>query len=333
MISRKKLLKIMLFISLFTVIAGMSITAAFFSDVIDQKFFIKTASISLKLPEGSPNNTGDDMNVSADLDEFDSKLEPMKKNDEIKFSFSTVYCGSVDAYLVPKLLLKIKNIKAGDKLVVFKEEADGRSPIGNVVFNGNGQISEELFLKTELCKPGEEKTYNIIIKLEECPEVDGAPPLLIIPEMHFAVTQSNGNDWVNDEGLGSNKVFEEIKNKADGKDSEISGFSEIIGGDDIVDQNGSCIAGKKAYFIKIKPVIKDADGDISNIAFYRKMNNKEKKLDAEKDGSLSLCLNSSNLNTGIRYTVKNNAGTVSSPYFAFLEKEGKLVCKKIIQDL
>ena len=330
MINRKKLLKIMLLISLFTVIAGMSITAAFFSDVIDQKILIKTAEISLNLPENSPNNTDKDMNIYADLNEFDTKLEPMKKNDEFKFNFSTIYSGSTDAYIVPKISIKIKNLKTGDKIAVYREEADKRTLLGNIAFKGNGQLVEEIFLKTELCKPGEEKIYNFVIKLEESQEVNGTPPILIIPEMQFALTQAQGNDWANEDGSGCNKVFEEIQNKANGKDSEINGFSEIIGANETVDQNGSCIAGKKAYFIKLKPVIEDAEGDISDIVFYKKVNDKEKKLKADNDGSLSLCLNSSNLNTGIRYTVKNKAGTISSPFFVFLEKAGKLVCRKIL---
>ncbi|MDO4439352.1 MAG: hypothetical protein Q4B86_07955 [Eubacteriales bacterium] len=322
----------MLFITLFTVIAGMSITAAFFSDVIDQKILIKTADLSLNLPENSPNNTGKDMKVSADLNELDNKIDPIKQNDEFNFNFRTVYKGSTDAYIVPKLILKIKNIKEGDKLAVYRENAEGRKLLKNIVFNGNGQISEEIFLKSELCKPGEEKKYKFIIKIEESKDVNLAPSILIIPEMQFAITQIKGNEWTIEDSSDPTKVFEQIKNKAEEKDSEVKGFSEIIGSDKTVDQNGNCIAGKKAYFIRIKPVIKDAEGDTSDVIFYRKMNNKDKKLKADEDGALSLCLNSSNLNTEIRYTVKNKAGTISSPFFVFLEKAGKLVCKKIIQD-
>lgn len=275
-------------------LAALSATAvsAYYTDLIKKdRILLKTADIAFGDNKGI---------IAADTADFDDRFTPLKEGDSFSISFSALYRGDTDSFVVPKLEIMTEGFTDGDIIRV----TDGESEI--YIYD----IKGEIYSLPVKVNPGDEitKKYTVTVVKK-----NGSEPLSFKYNFTFAAVQKSGNEELYEKYRTDGKGFyEAIENGRD-----IKGFSEVTNPQDVYDDAGIA-SDAKYYKLLIEPEITEGYKDANVYRWYLSSSDNiiSDRL-ISSDNKLALVLNKKNIGDGIIVWLEaeNEAGYVTSEQY------------------
>ena len=266
---------------------GAAHAAAYYAAEIDTVHEVKTAEITFG---------GEEDAVEEDYSEMDSRILPYQDGDSFEVGFRTVYTGNVPCIAVPRLNVKAGNFSPGDRITV----SDGK----NVGILKDGEA--DLYSDPRPVQPGEmiECVYRITIAGHT-----GEDPLLFDYDFGIAAVQEANNEEFLDGNAGGEEVFDEIRDKLDGKESEAAGFTDYIG----TGEEEGADEERRSYAVELIPSVTAGFTENYLFRWYAAFPGEEEQLLSEgPQPSRMLVLSNAHDGLKLRYEISNEAGIAAS---------------------
>ncbi len=282
-----------------------TVVSAYYTDLIkEKKVLIKAADIAF----GDENGV-----ITADTSGFDERLTPLKEGDSFNISFSALYSGDTDSFVVPGLKIRAEGYSEGDIIRV----TDGESEI--YIYEADG----ELYSLPAVVNPGDEiiKNYTVTIVKK-----NGNEPLSFKYDFSFAAVQKSGNEELYEKYIADGKRFHEAIESGE----DIKGFSEVTEPEDVHDEAGT-ISETKYYKLIVEPEITEGYKDVNTYRWYLSYSGNSASANLiSSDNRLLLVLNKKNIGNGIIIWLEaeNEAGYVISEQYIITSENDISVKRK-----
>ncbi len=273
--------------AVFAAVLGTAHAAAYYAAEIDATHELKTAEIGF---------AAENAKIEADYSEMDDHLMPYRDGDAFDVRFRTVYTGTVPGIAVPYLHVKADNFSPGDLITV----SDGRNT--GILKDG----AADLYSDPRTVQPGEtvECVYRITVTGHT-----GEAPLLFDYDFGIAAVQEANNEALAADGRGGEEVFQEIRDKLDGKESGAAGFTDYIG----TEQEKGVDRERRSWAVELIPSVKSGFTENYLYRWYAAFPGREEQLiDTGSGKERMLVLSDAHEGLKLRYEISNEAGITAS---------------------
>ena len=291
--------------------SGMAASAFFTDSISYEAAKLKTSEIRLSYPEAEKPEglKGMDFSIIVDMGGHDMRIVPYQQGESIELTFRTYVSSDRESIMIPKLEAITERFPKDGSISVFQIDEDGRE-------TALGKIEEEkgssfFYGSIGEADPGTEITFRYRVCLEKLPKDH---ELVLDFGFAAAAIQKYGNEGLLIKDTDPEEAYELIREKYNGSDSMLLGFTDLRDLRDAVTSDGrsGTEITSKHVPVRLFPNISDEGSGITDINWYLIRNGEVSELPPEADGSLKLMINEANAGSMYRYMVSSRAGSITS---------------------